>query len=356
MRLSGQIIQQSQLKPSGTPSKIVNPIPQKKEFNLLETLQDKNTAMSFDCMEGLPEAKYKEEPKVEKSFVRDQLPIIGYATASLGHFIAGIGKLSNIIPSPITDFLDQHSLKFSKLVNIANYTYKGIESLRANRAWDGLSRLVYTAVVPWVSLESVFTWSGLSSGPTMIEQAQRHRIKYPNATEESNGSPSSIWEDLRENGKAFKTMFKETFTPKGLWGKDRKIFLSIKEEEKGGHTMFFSAWGNIIGAVAGMFAGNNHNGFLGRFAAITRNAGGIGCDWAKLIHPDINNKLSAIFYGVVSLFDVTKSFTDETTSHILSHFSMGMNNFANFFYVNTSKATIDNTFEDYKTSLNIQAA
>lgn len=317
----------------------------KLKTHYLRELKDKKVASSFDSLEGVGTQESKPKP----SFVRDQLPVISYVAASMGHFIAGFGSIYDSIPGKLTEFLDTYALKFSKFVNVLNYTYKGVESLIAKRAWDGLSRLAYTAVVPWVPLESVFTYSGLSSGPTMIEQAQRHKITYSNATEKKpGGSPSSIWEDLTENSKAFKIMFRETFTPKGLWGKNRKIFLSIEKEKKGGHTMFFSAWGNIIGAIAGIFAGNNHQGFIGKFAAITRNLGGIGCDWAKLIHPDINNKLSAIFYGAVSLFDVTKSFTSPATSHILSHFSMGMNNFANFYYVNTSKSTVDGTFNDYK--------
>ncbi len=320
---------------------------EKEEFNLLSKLQDKNTAISYDCMEGVPTP----EPKTVKSFVREKLPAISYIAASAGHFIAGIGKLSDVIPLQVTEFLDNYALKFSKLVNVSNYTYKGFEAIIGKRAWEGISRLAYSAVVPWVPLESVFTHSGVSSGFTMFEQAQRHKIKYKNATKESpQGSPSSIFEDLKENSKAFGTMCHETFS--GLWGEDRKIFLSIEKEKKGGHTMFFSAWGNLIGAISGMLAGSDHHSPLGKFAAVIRNAGGIGCDWAKLIHPDINNKISAIFYGAVSVLDVTKSFTPTDISHTLSHFSMGMNNFANYYYVNTTKATTDKTFKDYETNTN----
>lgn len=309
--------------------------------SLLSKLDNKNTAMSFDSMEGvsLPEAN------TVQSFVREKLPVIGYITASAGHLIAGLGKLSNAIPEPITEFLDIYALKFSKLVNVSNYTYKGIEALVGKRAWEGLSRLAYSVVVPWVPLESVFTSSGISSGATMFEQAQRHKIKYPNATKKSpQGNPSSLIEDLKENSKAFKTMCSETF--QGLWGKERKVFINPNKDK--GHTMFFCAWGNFIGAISGMLAGSNHHSPLGKFAAVVRNAGGIGCDWAKLIHPDINNKLSAIFYCIVSALDVTKSFTQTDTSRTLSHFSNAMNNFANYYYVNTTKATLDRTFKDYK--------
>ena len=305
-----------------------------KEGSLLSKLKDEKVVLSFDSMEGVN----TQGAKVVKNFIREKLPAACYVTASAGHLIAGVGKLTDFIPEPLTEFLDKYALKFSKIVNVANYTYKGVEAIIDKRAWEGLSRLTYSAVVPWVPLESVFTYSGISSGTTMMEQAQRHKIVYPKS------KPMSIGEDLHENIKAFGTMCRETFS--GLWGKNRKIFLSVEKEKKGGHTMFFCAWGNIIGAVSGMLAGTNYQSLLGRFAVVIRNLGGVGCDWAKLIHPDTNNKLSAIFFGIVSLFDVAKSFTETQMSHTLSHFSMSMNNFANYFYVNTTKATSDGTFKD----------
>ncbi len=312
----------------------------KVQESLLSKLEDKGAAASYDSMEGV-------ETKPPKSFMRDTLPAVGYITASVGHLTAGAGALSDFIPNPLTEFLEKYALKFSKIVNVSNYTYKGIEAIIGKRAWEGLSRLTYSAIVPWVPLESVFTSSGISSGTTMFEQAQRHKIKYPNATKKSSqGNPRSLAEDLQENTKAFGTMCRETI--QGLWGKDRKIFLPQSKEK--GHTMFFCAWGNFIGAVSGMLASLEHHSLLGKFAAVTRNAGGIGCDWAKLIHPDINNRISAIFYSIVSILDVTKSFTSPDTSHTLSHFSMAMNNFANYYYVNTTKATTDKTYKDYKAS------
>lgn len=299
---------------------------------LSSKLKDDKVAASFDSMEGVA------------TFVRDTLPAVGYIAASAGHLTAGAGVLTDFIPAPLTEFFDNYALKFSKIVNVSNYTYKGIEALIDKRAWEGLSRLAYSGIVPWVPLESVFTYSGISSGTTMFEQAQRHLIKYPNSTEDlPQGKPISIMEDLRENTRAFGTMCRETF--QGLCGKDRKIFINPDKDK--GHTMFFCAWGNFVGAISGMLAGSDHHSLLGKFAAVVRNAGGIGCDWAKLIHPDINNRISAIFYGIVSVLDVTKSFTAIETSHTLSHFSMAMNNFANYYYVNTTKATTDNTYKDY---------
>lgn len=189
-------------------------------------------------MEGVPASDSK-----ALNFVRDTLPVIGYATASLGHLLAGIGGLSEAIPKPPTDLLDKYILGFSKLVNVANYTHEGVEAVADKRAWEGLSRLAYSAVVPFMPLESVFTASGISSGPTMFEQAQRHKIKFPNATEENpQGTPASAIEDLQENGKAFLTMCKETFG--NLFGADRKVFIHPDKEQ--GHTMFFCAWGTFL--------------------------------------------------------------------------------------------------------------
>lgn len=317
---------------------------------LTTKLKNKNVAASLDSCEGV-NLDSRNTNKF-KDFARNKLPFIGAMAASIGHITAGIGKYSDIIPEALTNFFDNYSLKVSKIVNVGNYLFKGIEALIHKRAWEGISRLAYPAVVPWVPLESVFTYSGISSGLTMMEQAQRHKINYSNNTQENpKGSPSSILEDLKENGKAFLSMCQETFSKEGLWGKNRKIFLSIEKEQSGGHTMFFSSWGNFIGAILGMAAGKDHSSLLGKTAAVVRNAGGIGCDWAKLLHPDISNKLSAGFYAAVSALDVTKSFTGPDISHILSHFSMALNNFANYYYVDTTNKTSDNKFVDYKPSM-----
>lgn len=312
-------------------------------------LENDNVAASFDSLEGIETitpVNSKPNESNERNFIRDTLPPLAYAAASAGHVIAGLGQVSDIIPSTVTENLDKYALKFSKLVNVGNYTYKGVEAVVDKRATEGIARLAYSAIVPWTPLESVFTFSGVSSGLTMFEQAQRHLIKYENASGDDNGSPKSIKEDLVENAKAFKQMFSETFKVSSLIGKDRKIFFNTNKRPDEGHTMFFSAWGNILGAALGMIPGVDFASPIGKASALVRNGGGIGCDWAKFIHPDKNNKISAVLYGIVSIFDVSKSFTEEDTSHTLSHFSMGFNNFANYYYVNTTKATKDKTFQD----------
>jgi hypothetical protein len=121
--------------------------------------------------------------------------------------------------------------------------------------------------------------------------------------------------------------------------------------------MFFCAWGNFLGAILGFFVGNNHSSPLGKLASLLRNAGGVGCDWAKFIHPDINNKISALLYLGVSGFDFAKSFANDSSANIMSHFSLALNNFANYYYVNTTKATTDGDFKDYevKKEFNLQA-
>jgi hypothetical protein len=283
------------------------------------------------------------KPLVKKpspSFVRDALPILGYSTASIMHLLAGLAKSGkNILPTGITKFLDQYSLVISKLVNVANYTYKGIEALAGKRAWEGLARLAYSIIIPFVPLESMFSASGISSGLTMMEQAQRHKLQ--------GLAPAKTWEeDLKRNFTAFKEMVSETLAGLPFISKDKKVFVNTTKEK--GHTMFLCAWGNFLGALLGFAVGKDHSSPLGKVASLLRNAGGIGCDWAKLIHPDWNNKLSAIFYAGVSAFDFGKSFTNDGKAKILSHFSLALNNFANYYYVNTTKTTSDGTFQDYK--------
>lgn len=339
---------------------------------LTTELSNPNAEKSLAASEGIPEklAEHKisemheyaeplidasgaslfaSKPLIKKpraSFTRDSLPVIGYSAASLMHLLAGLAKSGkNILPESITKFLDQYSLVVSKLVNVANYTYKGIEALSGKRAWEGLARLAYSVIIPFIPLESMFSASGISSGLTMMEQAQRHKLQ--------GLAPAKTWEeDLRRNFSAFKEMVTETLS--GLFGKNRKVFINASAEK--GHTMFLCAWGNFLGALLGFVVGKDHSSPLGKAASFLRNAGGIGCDWAKLIHPDWNNKLSAIFYAGVSAFDFGKSFTNDGRANILSHFSLALNNFANYYYVNTTKTTSDGTFKDYNNNGNFALA
>lgn len=354
-------------------SQIPNLINQARPYQGFEKLsdqQDKSLASSEGVLEKnlhakMPVAEVLEQPisaeeinllnqpiqikKSKKSFVRDQLPVIGYGSASVLHLIAGVNKLGKfVLPKSIGDIIDKYSLTLSKAVNVANYTYKGIEALSGKRAWEGLARLAYSLIVPFVPLESVFSASGISSGLTMMEQAQRHKLKdLPPA--------QSLGEDLKRNFVAFKDMCVESLQGLPFISKNPKIFVSPSKEQ--GHSMFFCAWGNFLGAILGFFVGNNHSSPLGKLASLLRNAGGVGCDWAKFIHPDINNKISALLYLGVSGFDFAKSFANDSSANIMSHFSLALNNFANYYYVNTTKATTDGDFQDYevKKEFNLQA-
>jgi len=317
---------------------------------LHKNLSDPQVNLSLSSFEGLEEQKDIEKlpqpQESQASFIREKLPVLGYATASAMHLFAGLAKSTTILPKGLTKFLDEYSLVLSKLVNVSNYTYKGLEALFGKKlyegfngnggaAWEGIARLAYTAIIPFTPLESIFSASGISSGLTMMEQAQRHKI---------TTKPQNFSEDLKANFKAFKEMWKETFSKSGV----SKILGVLKNpDEDKGHAMFLFSWGNFLGAVLGFFVGKKHSSFLGKIASFLRNGGGIGCDYAKFIHPDWNNKMSAIFYLGVSAFDFTKSFTNDAKANILSHFSLALNNFANYFYVNTSKASRDGTFKDY---------
>jgi hypothetical protein len=309
---------------------------------LSKELEDEKIARALASFEGVPETITPQEtkkPEIKPNFLRDQAPIYGYSAASIMHLLAGLSKSSQILPKGLTKFLDQYSLLVSKFVNIANYTYKGFEALSGKRAWEGLARLAYSVIIPFIPLESMFSASGISSGLTMMEQAQRHKLQ--------GLAPAKTWEeDLKRNFSAFKEMVTETLSGLPFIGKNQKVFVNAAKEK--GHTMFLCAWGNFLGALLGFAVGKDHSSPLGKLASLFRNAGGIGCDWAKLIHPDWNNKLSAIFYAGVSAFDFGKSFTNNGTANILSHFSLALNNFANYYYVNTTKTTSDGTFKDYR--------
>lgn len=285
--------------------------------------------------------------KSKKSFVRDQLPLLGYFGASTLHLIAGLNKLGKLVlPKKLAEMVDKRSLTVSKITNVINNGYAGVEALIDKRAWEGLARIAYSVIIPFVPLESVFSASGISSGLTMMEQAQRHKLRHL-------APAKSLGEDLKRNFSAFKEMCLESIQGLPFISKNPKVFVSPSKEQ--GHSMFFCAWGNFVGAILGFFAGNNHSSPIGKLASFLRNAGGLGCDWAKGIHNDINNRISGILYFGVSALDFAKSFVDDNSANIMSHFSMVLNNFANLFYVNTTKATTDGKFKDYEVQQEFKA-
>jgi len=283
---------------------------------------------SFDSMEGLEGTAKRYDIK---SILRDKVPELGLALASGMHLIAGFAKATNTIPKSITDFFNTHALTASKTANLWNYVAKGVTALANGRSWDGIGRLAYVIPV-FASLENFFLFSGISSGITMIEQGHLDKVK----------KSSNLIGDFVNNSKAFVEKIKEVYEH-GL-GKNRIVFRGQKIEEKFKGTMFVSAFGNVFGAILGMISPSKDSK-LRKLAALVRNLGGLGCDWGKFTHADPNNRYSAIAYLGVSVLDVVQTFTPEPFATVLSHFGLTINNLANYFYVNTSKARDDKTYK-----------
>ena len=222
-------------------------------------------------------------------------------------------------------------------INFINYTTKGIDALKHNRSWDAIGRFAYPAIVPFRDQEDLFLSSGISSGITMFEQGQRHKVPNPN-------HPESFFKNFSHNISAFTKMFSEIIKG-GLWGKKRKVF--VHEDKEEGHTMFLGALGNFSGALLGILSGRGKS-IMKKIATIIRNTGGIICDWGKLVSPDINNRISGGTYLIVSVLDIIQSLSPEPIASMISHISLAINNLANYFYVNTSKATSEGKFQDFK--------
>lgn len=310
----------------GIEEKPKKPERESQEINLLhKVVQDTKVQKSLDSMEGVPENK--------TNFIRERLPQLGTALAAGMHAFAGASKAVKFLPDGMTNFLDKNSTNVTKIVNVGNYLMKGLEAISKGRAWDGIGRLMYPIVVPFMDQEDVFLSSGLSSGITMFEQGQRHKV----------GEIKTLAGDFTGNLKAFGGMISDI--KRNGFGKDRLLF--VPENKEKGHTMWLGANGNFFGALLGLAAGKGKSP-LKKFASIVRNAGGIVCDWGKIMSPDINNKISGITYLMVSVLDVLQAFSPEPLASTLSHFSLAINNIANYFYVNTSKATSDGTYQDFK--------
>ncbi len=291
---------------------------------------DTSNNQSLESMEGI---NSEQETKNDTfKTLRDKIPAAGLALASTMHLIAGFSKATKSLPEGLENFFNQKSLWVSKAANLYNFLIKGVSALEHGRSWDGIGRLAYS-IAPFASLENFFLFSGLSSGISMMEQGHKDKVK-----------PSkNLFEDFINNAKAFKEKIIEIYQA-GL-GKDRMIFRGRDFEEQHKGTMFVSAFGNFFGAALGVLFPDKGSP-LRKAAAIIRNLGGIGCDYGKLLHADINNRLSGGIYLAVSGLDILQTFTPEPFATVLSHLSLATNNLANFFYVNTSSGRDDGTYKE----------
>lgn len=302
-----------------------------ENLNRLHENLSKSNNQSLESLEGISQSKETKKIDALKT-LRDKIPVFALAFASTMHLIAGFSKASKILPESLEKFFDKKSLLASKAANLYNFIVKGVSALKHGRSWDGIGRLAYS-IAPFASLENFFLFSGLSSGISMMEQGHKDKVK----------PGKNLLEDFVNNSKAFKEKIVEI--AKGGLGKDRLIFRGKEFEEKYNGTMFVSAFGNFFGAALGILSPDKGSP-LRKAAAIIRNLGGIGCDYGKLVHGDINNKLSGGIYLGVSALDILQTFTPEPFATVLSHLSLATNNLANFFYTNTSSARDKGTYID----------
>lgn len=288
-----------------------------------------------------------EAQKVKNSAdIAESINIASYVTASLLHLGAAFtNQFKGILPDFMARGLDKSAPILSKAVNSINSLQKGFMALKDRRSFDALARFAYPLIVPWMPVEEMYQATGISSGLAMWTDSQKHYLKNK---EKSESLVTDFFDNIRVNIKLLKEMFT------GLFTKDRKLFVSQAKDE--GHTMALGGHLNFMGAAIcladkflhGTVKSVGHVTMLRRLGLWVRNIGSGVADYAKLIHPDKNHQRAAIGYVGTSAFDIAQGSTsDSDKANTLSHLSQAIGNIANYFYINTTKATTDGDFKTH---------
>jgi hypothetical protein len=285
---------------------------------LMQQMHDPNVDASLSSSEGHNNADaYK--------LVRDTIPQIGLSAASAAHCISGLSRLLPFLPKSLGELLDRHAQKFSKGVNILNYVVTAADAFIHKRSVDGLARAAYPAVIPFVKLEDMYMASGFSSGTTMMERALQEK------TETMTGNKDFVT-NITNNLRAFVEMWMD-ISRDGLTGLVDKI-RNVKKNPN--PLMFLGGNCNFLGALLGVLFGKSSD-LVRKLATLIRNTGSMSTDVAKLFCGESNFLIAGVAYVVVSALDVIKDYAGETTKRTLSHFSVAVNNFANYYYLKASK-------------------
>lgn len=287
-----------------------------------------------------PSAQYSAavtKPAPEKhgkvyDFIHQTLPAITTFSASILHGITGAGRITKILPSPIQNFLEKHTLNFSKLINVTNFSVKSFDAFKKGEGFLGLARLLYPLVVPFLKLEDVFLGSGLSSGLTMMYFGQEKMIK------KSDDNLDNIFLHLKQFKKTLKEIFTKGAGPNGV------IFKKWGGEEP--HTMFLSGVFNFTGGAMGLLfkyvfkLPGQFGVFARRLSAIVRNIpGGALSDYAKIFSNNSNLRKAAWGYLGTSGIDLSEPFLEEENGTTASHFTQALNNIANYYYIRGDETT-----------------
>ncbi len=312
-------------------------------------------AVNNDGIDSITKTPSQKANQGSLCYLPDQAVKIAYAFTPLCHLLAGLGKIF-AQDSAWAKFLDKFSLIATRIVNGLNYLDKGQDALRFGRSWDAIARFVYPIVSCFSSVEDLFGLTGFSSGLSMHTDAQKARVH--KMLGNNYNKPPFNWKRLKTefiaNCQVFPQLIKEIF--ESGFGKNRKLFLPEKAPEgqavEQGHTMALGGHLNFSGAILTLASLATKHSIkpLHVLAAVIRNAGSIISDFAKLTHPDPNYKKATIAYFIVSALDFSQSLVSPAIAAIIGHFSQAFANIANYFYVNTSKATSDGAFKDYKLS------
>ncbi len=312
--------------------------PDPKKY-LEEQLRNEKIMQALNSSEGVPETQatnneLKTEvaspatanPAKQHSFIRDLAPIYGYSAACVLHILAGLSRISNLLPNSVGKFLDENAQKFSKLVNFLNYGGKSITAYKSNNSLDSISKGLLPAVIPWVSLENTFLAVGLISGTTMLSTAHHPRIT----------NEKDFWGNLKQQWETYKQMGKELFT-KEAWKKIR--------HNEDTHLMYLGGNMNLFGGLIGMALGAGNKTFKA-MGSLIRNVGGAVCDIAKILHGDVNYLISGALYIIIHVLDIVQTVSNKERARTISHFVQGISSVANYFYTQPTNTMADHTFKD----------
>lgn len=305
-------------------------LPANPQQYLNKELVDDKIIQALNSAEGIETAKPNPKAKAQ-SVVPDRVWQILVGLAAHFHLLVGLNGDFKFLPESWGKAFDKLAPKVSKMVNLFNYTDKGQLSIRDNNSLDGVSKLLFPAVVTWMPVDDMFLAQGLSSGTTMMASAHNPRIT----------DKSRFMSNLKQHWESYKEMISEIFF--GGWDGIKRL---VSKDDF--HLMHLGGNMNFFGGLGGLIADGVHP-ILKTFFSGIRNFGGIICDIAKILHGDFNYAISGSLYIAAHILDIWQtsiSQDDHEKSRKLSHYVQWLSTIANYFYIKPSETMANDEFKD----------
>jgi hypothetical protein len=306
---------------------------------LSKELENEKVMQALNSAEGVPDLSSRHETQNtkqtninkerSKSIVPDNVWKVLVGIASHFHLLVGLNGSFNFFSKSFSKTIDKLAPKVSKVVNLFNYTDKGQLSLRDNNSLDGLSKFLFPAIVTWFPVDDMFLAQGLSSGTTMLASAHNPRVN----------DKTDFMANLKQHWNSYKEMLSETFRAGGI-----KKLLSKDDF----HLMHLGGNMNFFGGLGGLIADSIHPIIKTGFSVV-RNMGGVVCDIAKILHGDVNYRVSGALYIAAHGLDMWQaaiSSDNNDKSRVISHYVQWLSTIANYFYIKPSETMANNEFKD----------